>query len=130
MQKLSISEILRWQILVCVMFCFFRPVFTPDRDSFLYFSNKINRKSLGMVSIGKKIMMGCFIEMKYICTDYENEFTNRNVWVIIGYESMTCSFNCASQAQTSVAAPQSLMIQVINYLEHVWIYSYVNLTSL
>ena len=41
---------------------------------------------------------------------------------------MTCSFNSAFQAQTSVAAPQSLMIQVKNDPEHMYGYIHI-LTS-
>ena len=37
---------------------FSRPVFTPDQNSFLYFSNKINRKSHGKVRISN-----CYINI-------------------------------------------------------------------
>ena len=86
-----------------------------------------------MVRIGKKITMGCFIEMKFICIDESfmkmNLLTETSgIWVIIGMGITTFSFNSASQAQTSVAAPQSLMIQVKNYPEHMYGYIHVNLT--
>ena len=73
----------------------------------------MNRKFLGMVRVGMQNMMGCFIEMKYNlkdksfvkCIFKQNRLGGNRI-------GMTCNFN--SQAQTSVASPQSLMIQVIH----------------
>ena len=38
-----------------------RPMFTPDRGSFLYFSNQIHRKTQGMVRNRKKMKISCHV---------------------------------------------------------------------
>ena len=38
-----------------------RPMFTPDRGSFLYFSNQIHRKTQGMVRNRKKMKILCHV---------------------------------------------------------------------